>query len=100
MGHNDYTSGAVLKPGAIFLTLNLADIAITAFLLSFGASELNPIYAYLGSIYLLAVAKLALVCLVLLGLLRFNQLHLLKWLNAGLGLIVVWNIIAAVTWLV
>ena len=88
-----------IKLGSLFFFLNLVDALLTAFLLSLGAPELNPIYSSLGNIYVFAATKLVLVCLVLLGLTTFKQAHLLKWLNAGMGLIVAWNIVAAATWL-
>ena len=87
------------KQSSLFLTLNVADLGLTAFLLSIGAQEMNPIYASSESLFSFAVTKVTLVSLVLIGLVAGNRMHLLKWLNAGLGLIVVWNIIAVATWI-
>ena len=99
MRHAITVFNANIKHGTLFLTLNVADLAITAFLLSIGAHEMNPIYASSGNIYSLAATKIALTFLILIGLVVGNRMHLLKWLNVGLGLIVVWNIVAVVTWL-
>ena len=90
---------ANIKQGTLFLTLNVVDLGITAFLLSIGAQEMNPIYASSGNIYSLAATKIALTSLILIGLTAGNRMHLLKWLNIGLGLIVIWNFIAVATWL-
>jgi hypothetical protein len=90
---------ANIRQSSLFLTLNIADLGLTAFLLSIGAQEMNPIYASSGSLYSLAVTKIALVSLIFIGLVAGNRMHLLKWLNIGLGLIVVWNIVAVATWL-
>jgi hypothetical protein len=87
------------KHGFLFLTLNFVDLGITAFLLSIGAQEMNPIYASTGNLYSLAATKIALTSLILIGLVAGNRMHLLKWLNIGLGLIVIWNIIAVATWI-
>lgn len=87
------------KGAPLFIGLNLVDVALTALVLSWGGRELNLIYSSLGSTNLIAVAKLTLVSLVLLGLAISHQLHLLKWMNMGMGLIVAWNLVAAVTWL-
>ncbi len=86
-------------PGSLFVGFNIADLLLTAFLLSIGAPELNPVFASMGNIYVFAAAKIAMMGVVVLGLARFNRLHLLKWLNVGMGLIVAWNILAVITWL-
>jgi hypothetical protein len=87
-----------IRQSSLFLSLNVADLGITAFLLSIGAQEMNPIYSSSESLLSLAVTKITLVCLVMVGLVAGNRMHLLKWLNIGLGLIVIWNIVAIVTW--
>jgi hypothetical protein len=87
------------KHGFLFLSLNFVDLGITAFLLSIGGQEMNPIYASSGNIYSLAATKIAFTSLILIGLVAGNRMHLLKWLNIGLGLIVIWNIIAVATWI-
>ncbi|MBN1376035.1 MAG: hypothetical protein JXA01_07765 [Dehalococcoidia bacterium] len=94
-----YSLSAHYKPGSLFIGFNLADLLLTMFLLSIGAPELNPIFASMGNIYVFAVAKLAMMGVIVLGLARFNQMHLLRWVNIGMGLIVTWNILAVVTWL-
>lgn len=88
-----------VRQSTLFLTLNVADLGITAFLLSIGAQEMNPIYASSESLFSLAATKIALVGLVFIGLVAGKRIHLLKWLNVGLALIVVWNIVAVATWL-
>lgn len=90
---------ANIRQSSLFLTLNVADMGLTAFLLSIGAQEMNPIYASSGSLYSLAITKIALVSLVMIGLVAGNRMYLLKWLNMGLVLIVMWNIVAVATWL-
>ena len=94
-----YALSSYYKQSSLFAGFNIADLLLTVFLLSIGAPELNPIFASMGNIYVFAVTKIAMVGLVVLALARFNQLHLLKWLNVGMGLIVVWNILAVVTWM-
>lgn len=98
MRQAEYTIRKTLKPGILFCILNLSDIALTAFLLSLGAPELNPVYSSLGNLNSLIATKFILVSLVLMGLLIFNRVHLLKWLNAGMGLIIIWNVLAVITW--
>jgi hypothetical protein len=88
-----------IRQSSLFLSLNVVDLVITAFLLSIGAQEMNPIYASSESLLSLAITKIALVSLVLIGLVAGNRMHLLKWLNIGLGLIVIWNIVAVFTWI-
>lgn len=90
---------ANIRQSSLFLSLNVADLVITVFLLSIGAQEMNPIYASSQSLLSLAITKVALMSLILVGLVAGNRMHLLKWLNIGLGLIVIWNIVAVVTWL-
>ena len=80
-----------------FIALNLIDIELTWLLLSYGGNELNPIFSSLGNIQLLLVTKVTLISLALLGLGSFHQLHLLKWLNLGMGLVVTWNLVMTIS---
>ncbi len=94
-----YSLSVHYKPGSLFIGFNIADLLLTVFLLSIGAPELNPIFASMGSIYVFAAAKITMMSVIMLGLARFNQMHLLRWVNVGMGIIVAWNILAVVTWL-
>ena len=75
-----------------FIVLNIADLALTLLLLSWGGTEMNPIYSSLGRVQLIPPTKLAFVGLTLLALWNFRLLHLVRWINIGMGLIVVFNI--------
>jgi hypothetical protein len=75
-----------------FIILNIADVALTLLLLSWGGTELNPIYSSLGHVHLIPPTKLAFVGLTLLALWNYRLLHLVRWVNIGMGLIVAFNI--------
>jgi hypothetical protein len=78
-----------------FVGLNLADLALTLLVLSWGGVELNPVYASLSDTSLIPQAKLTYVCLTLLVLWYFRKLYLIRWLNVGLVFIVAFNITMA-----
>lgn len=79
----------------LFIILNLLDLGLTLASISLGSTELNPILR-LGSLPLL---KAILSLSILLLLLRFSKGHLLKLLNIGLVVIVIYNIFALLSWL-
>ena len=78
-----------------FIALNLADLALTLLVLSWGGVELNPIYASLSNAKLIPAAKIAYLTLSLLVLGYFRRLHLVRWLNVGMVFIVAFNITMA-----
>jgi len=82
----------------LFVSLNVIDIALTAFALSLGASEVNYIYAAAGSPVNMMVMKLMLAGAVISGLLLFHRTNILNWVNIGLVLVVLWNVVAIVSW--
>ncbi len=86
------------KAALLFITLNVADIALTALALSLGSRELNYVYSALGSPVLLAAIKMLTAGIVLLGLGLFRRSHLLSWLNVGMVLIVSWNVMSVLSW--
>ena len=74
-----------------FLLLNIIDVALTLLLLSWGGTELNPIYSSLERIQLIPPTKFIFVGLTLLVLWNYRLLHLIKWINVGMALIVAFN---------
>ena len=92
-------SAAFTSRGSLlFITLNIADAALTTSALSSGGSELNPFYFALGNPIVVLAAKILLVGVIILGLVMSRRLHLLNWLNIGMGLIVAWNVMALLSW--
>jgi len=70
---------------AMWLLLNIADWFITPF-----GKEINPIIRYLDpSTFLLYKTILPILVVVLLAV--WGRLGLIKWLNIGMGVVVVWN---------
>jgi len=84
------------KSVVTFIVLNIADTALTLLLLSWGGTELNPIYSTLGRVQLIPPTKLAFVGLTLLILWNYRLLHLMRWINIGMGLIVAFNILMVI----
>ena len=74
----------------LWLVLNVADLIVTLVALERGCSEVNPMMSGLGAIELVAY-KLGLTLLVVALLVRIRRLYLLRWLNVGIALVVVWN---------
>ena len=75
-----------------FISLNVVNLALMLLLLSWGGTELNPIYSSLGRVQLIPPTKLVFVSLTLLALWNFRLLHLVRWINVGMALIVAFNI--------
>jgi len=82
----------------LFVSLNITDIALTAFALSLGASEMNYIYALAGNPLRMAGLKMLLSAGVISGLLLYRRFDMLNWINIGLIFVVLWNIVAIITW--
>ena len=82
----------------LFVSLNIIDIALTAFALSLGASEMNYIYATAGGPVNMLMMKIMLAGAVISGLLLFRRTNMLNWLNIGLVLVVLWNVVAIISW--
>lgn len=97
-----FTSGAASsftsKAALLFITLNVADIALSTLAISSGSQEINYIYSALGSPILIAAVKMLTAGVVILVLGLSNRSHILKWLNVGMALIVGWNVMALLTW--
>jgi len=83
----------------LFIILNEADIVLTTIALYLGSREMNFILASLESPFLMAGAK-ALFCITIITLLLgFKCNNLFKYLNIGLTLVVLWNLVAVISWL-
>ena len=82
----------------LFVALNALDIALTMKALSLGAKEINLVFVALEHPVAMAAVKMILIGTILLGLVLFRRTYLLHWLNAGMSLVVIWNVIAVLTW--
>ena len=83
----------------LFIALNAVDIALTLTALSLGAREINLVFAAFQNPVLMAAVKMILAGTILLGLALFRRVYLVHWLNAGMTLVVIWNIVAVFSWL-
>jgi len=83
--------------GTVFVGLNILDAQLTGTALALGARELNPIAAtgFGSSILLKGLISLAIVIVLLL----FKRGRLLKPLDIGILLIVLWNGFAVWSWM-
>ena len=82
----------------IFIILNEVDIILTTLALYLGSTECNALLASLKSPGMMALGK-ALLCLVVVaGLIALKRQHLFKWLNFGMLGVVIWNIVAVISW--
>jgi len=79
-----------------FVGLNILDARLTGTALVLGASELNPIAAtgFGSSMLLKGLISLGIACALLL----FKRGRLLKPLNLGMLLVVLWNGLAIWSW--
>ena len=82
----------------LFVALNALDIALTMKALSLGAKEINLVFAFFEHPVAMIALKIILIGTILLGLVLFRRTYLLHWLNAGMSLVVIWNVIAVLTW--
>ena len=79
------------KSGLVWLALNTADALLTKQCLAEGMRELNPLAgAFQGNS--LVAFKLGTALAVLIVLVLVGRGGLLKWLNIGMGLVVLWGI--------
>ncbi len=88
---------SALFPVSLFISLNVADVLLTVASLSLGARELNPVYSAAGPVGIAAI-RTFILGIVLLALFLSRRIHLLNWLNIGLILVVIWNIVAVISW--
>lgn len=82
----------------LFVALNAVDVALTMTALSLGAREINVLFASFNHPLEISAVKLTLVGLILLGLVVARRVYLMHWLNAGMTLVVIWNVIAVLSW--
>ena len=93
-------AGANLKKGIllgiVFVALNILDAKLTGTALVLGASELNPIAAtgFGSSMLIKGLLSLA----IAIALVLFKRGRLLKPLNLGMLLVVLWNGFAIWSW--
>ena len=88
-----------MKSIILWLILNLLDTLTTILAIERGLSESNPLITWVGGdIEGLIIYKVLMTILALLFLAKIKKLHLLKWLNIGMGLVVIWNITATIIW--
>ncbi len=87
----------------MWLTFNGLDILTTHFALQMGAIEANPILSGVNSTFGEAAGyglKLLLAVVVAFLIYRTGRAFLFKWLNAGLGLVILFNITVLMYYLV
>lgn len=78
----------------VWIGLNLTDLYLTVMAMEKGLAEANPAISWLGgNIPGLVGYKMGLTIAVIFLLARIKRLYLLKWLNIGIGAIVVWNLV-------
>ena len=79
----------------LWIGLNLMDVATSLVAFANGYSEGNYILRWVecADPWQLVAYKMGMILFILLPLAGAGKLHLLRWLNIGLGLVVVWNII-------
>ena len=75
----------------LWLFLNVADWGVTVAFMGKGVGELNPIIAWLNPDAFL-IYKLLIPVAVLVGLYRWDRLHLLKPLNLIMCVVVLWGV--------
>ena len=81
-----------------WMLINLADLGMTAFILSRGGMELNPVT---NSLVALVVAKTLVPVLVIYVLERRHKLHWLEGLSLGMTVVVLYpvgHLIFGVLW--
>jgi hypothetical protein len=89
----------VLSRGVLtFIILNEADIILTTLALYLGSTECNVLLASLKSPAMMALGKAGLCLVVVLGLIAFKRQYLFKWINFGMLAVVIWNIVAVISW--
>jgi hypothetical protein len=82
---------------SLFVGLNITDVLLTIASLSLGARELNPVYSAASPLGIAAI-RTVILGIVILALVLSRRIHLINWLNIGLILVVIWNIVAVISW--
>jgi len=75
---------------ALFVSLNLVDAWLTKQAFALGETELNPIVNHFGYGDNLVLKGLLAIAIVLI-LWRFGKLHLFRYLNILMLLVIFWN---------
>jgi len=78
----------------IWLELNASDIVLTALATALGFSEGNPLLGFLlsiGGTGALIFYRIIVTLAVLAFIYFTNRMRYLRWLNLGIGVIVLWN---------
>lgn len=81
--------------GIAFVGLNVLDAQLSGIALALGSTELNPISAGFGSNMLL---KGLIAITIVIALVLFKRGRLLRPLDLGMLLIVLWNSVAVWSW--
>jgi len=71
-----------------FIGLNIADLVLILFLISWGGTEIN---SSLGAIQLILPTKMAFISFTLLALWNYRILSLLRWFNLVMAVVVAFN---------
>lgn len=77
-----------------FIVLNLVDLLLTEHAVELGSRELNPVMK-LGSLWVL---KGLFATWVVYFLMLFRKVKFLRWVNVGMGVIVIYNSVAVWSW--
>ena len=78
----------------LWIALNLADLALTIVAVKMGLTEINPLFALMTTqIAVLVIVKILLTVAAIVFLALIKKLHLLKWLNIGMAVVVAWNLL-------
>ncbi len=86
--------------GTIFILLNMIDMWLTLFLVKHGGTEANWYAIMLGHSVLFVFVKTILPLLVVCLLVWYGRAKLFKWLNAGMGIVVLINSIGLFSYLI
>jgi len=79
----------------VFVSLNLIDAFLTNWIISLGGGELNPFVDWSMSVFgNLYLAKILLMGIILVLLLRFGKVSFLKYVNVAMVVIVAYNCFA------
>jgi hypothetical protein len=83
-----------------FIGLNVADLALIVFLLSWGGTEIAPIHCSFNAIQLLPATKMAFISFTLLALWNYQLLYLLRWINLVVAVVVAFNMSMVISQLI
>jgi len=85
---------AITTSVKLWIALNLADLALTIVAVKMGLTEINPLFALMtDQIAVLVIVKVILTVAAVVLLALIKKLHLLKWLNIGMAVVVAWNLL-------